>query len=81
MFGFGVISRFRQEMLAVKGMMRLTESELAVLFGRVSGTACVCPPPATREQKIEFFKITTYRTSRGPLVLTVVSDSNTSNKK
>jgi hypothetical protein len=27
MFGFGVISRFRQ------GVVRLTESELAVLFG------------------------------------------------
>jgi hypothetical protein len=33
MFEFGVISRFRQKMLAVKGMVRLTESELAVLFG------------------------------------------------
>ena len=61
MFGFGVISRFRQEMLAVKGMVRLTESELAVEFrqGLGAATACVCPPPATtREQKIEFFKIT-----------------------
>jgi hypothetical protein len=32
MFEFGVISRFRQKMLAVKGMVRLTESELAVLY-------------------------------------------------
>ena len=45
MFEFGVISRFRQGMLAVKGMVSLTESELAVLFGvqgvsvRVSGTS------------------------------------------
>ena len=54
---------------AVKGMVRPTESELAVLFG-IQGvpsewaglgaaTACVCPPPSTtRERKIEFFKIT-----------------------
>jgi hypothetical protein len=58
MFGFGVISRFRQEMLAVKGMVRLTESELAVLFGVQGGNRVCVSTACHREQKIEFFKIT-----------------------
>ena len=89
MFEFGVISRFRQEMLAVKGMVRLTESELAVLFGVQGvpsewaglGAATACVSTAFRNEGTENRVFQNYyRISKGPLVLTVVSDSNTSKK-